>query len=100
LNVFKHQKSFSLFKNIPHIPMCGGSERFVCVCVCVDVTRLAKIHYINIKLSSLVNKRINIEANIEYKYLLTLFIFVFYSRSDAEKSTNSKQQCNRTIIHP
>lgn len=55
---------------------------------------------VNIKLSSLVNKRINIEANIEYKYLLTLFIFVFYSRSDAEKSTNSKQQCNRTIIHP
>jgi len=32
LNVFKHQKSFSLFKNIPHIPMCGGSERFVCAC--------------------------------------------------------------------
>jgi len=46
LNVFKHQKSFSLFKNIPHIPMCGGSERFVCACVCVSERRLAKIHYI------------------------------------------------------
>jgi len=49
LNVFKHQKYFSLFKNIPHIPMCGGSERFVCACVCfrkplgVGLIRLAKI---------------------------------------------------------
>jgi len=34
LNVFKHQKSFSLFRNIPHIPMCGGSERFVRECMC------------------------------------------------------------------
>jgi len=38
LNVFKHQKSFSLFRDIPHIPMCGGREGLVCVCVCVCVS--------------------------------------------------------------